>query len=550
MKKITLLSVLVIFALNVSGVFAGTYNGGDGTSGTPYQIANASDLLELSGTSGDWDKYFIQTADINASGISNWSPIGNSTAFTGNYDGQNHTISSLNINWESNDNIGFFGHAGACTIKNLGLTNVYVYGRTSVGGLVGSKDGLSMTIDNCFTTGTVIAWFSEVGGLVGKIWYGANITNCYSSASVTGGACGYSGSYAGGLIGFSDAGQSTTISKCYSIGGVQGRSYVGGFIGDFSLGEISNCYSRGSATGNGGNSDASGFVDINSATINNCYSTGNVTGTRIAGFNRSNSGTVNNSFWDTQTSGTSSSSTGTGKTTTEMKTQSTFLDAGWSSSIWYMDAGVNDGYPNLTGTTPLPVELTSFTATVSENKVTLNWQTATEDNNYGFEIERGVGQPLVCQWDKIGFVEGYGNSNSQKGYSFTDQNPLNGIVKYRLKQIDNIGGLIYSSEVEVKVEDIPTEFALLQNYPNPFNPSTVISWQLAVGSHVTLKIYDVLGNEVAILVDGNQSAGTHEVMFQSAVGSQQLASGVYFYQLRSSFGGGNFVQTRKMIVLK
>ncbi|MDP3148856.1 MAG: YCF48-related protein [Ignavibacteria bacterium] len=99
-------------------------------------------------------------------------------------------------------------------------------------------------------------------------------------------------------------------------------------------------------------------------------------------------------------------------------------------------------------------------------------------------------------------------------------------------------------------ESVPEQYVLYQNYPNPFNPSTVISWQLEVGGQVTLKVYDVLGNEVATLVNEIQSAGIHRVEFQSAVGSRQLASGIYFYQLRSSYGGGNFVQTKKFILLK
>ena len=103
--------------------------------------------------------------------------------------------------------------------------------------------------------------------------------------------------------------------------------------------------------------------------------------------------------------------------------------------------------------------------------------------------------------------------------------------------------------VETDVEVVQS-FSLGQNYPNPFNPSTVISWQLAVGAHVTLKVYDVLGNEVATLVNENQSSGSYKVEFKSAVGSRQLVSGIYFYQLRTTFGGGNFVETKKMLLLK
>ncbi len=219
-------------------------------------------------------------------------------------------------------------------------------------------------------------------------------------------------------------------------------------------------------------------------------------------------------------------------------------------------------------TSPLPVELTSFTTAstsstgspTSSATIELKWETATEVNNYGFDIERQMTNDLMTndgnshssivnsQWQKIGFVKGSGNSNSPKEYSFIDKTVLNGKYFYRLKQIDNDGGYSYSKEVEVKTEVIPTEFAMFQNYPNPFNPSTVISWQLAVGSYVTLKVYDVLGNEVATLVNEYKEAGhyNYELGIKSAAADYELSSGIYFYTLRTD----NFVQTKKMILLK
>jgi hypothetical protein len=526
-------------------VLAGTYSGGTGTSGSPYQIANLNDLAELSGTSGDWNKYFIQTANINASATSAWnggqgfSPIGNSsTKFTGSFDGQNYIISSLTINWESTENIGFFGKVDGCTIKNLGLVSVFVYGKSNVGGLVGAKDGNAITVENCYTTGTVRAWFDKVGGIIGYIYYDASIIKCYSSASVTGGYSGYAGNYAGGLVGLAE-GSNITISKCYSTGSVQGRSYTGGFIGVLSVGEISNSYSRGSVNG----IDASGFVDVNSATITNCYSTGSVSGTSAAGFLRSNSGTVNNSFWDTQTSGQSSSSGGTGKTTAEMKTQSTFLNAGWSPLIWYMDAGINDGYPNLSGITPIPVELSMLKAEFKMNSVKLIWKTATEVKNYGFEIQRLVISGKCTEFEKIGFVEGYGNSNSPKDYSFTDENVPCGKVQYRLKQIDTDGKYEYSKTIEIEIQAIIKEFSLFQNYPNPFNPVTTIKYSLPVSGSVTIKIYDVLGNEITTLINNViKEPGYHSLEFNAKL----LPSGIYFYKLTTN----GFSFTRKLMLLK
>ncbi|WP_304131172.1 T9SS type A sorting domain-containing protein [Ignavibacterium album] len=198
---------------------------------------------------------------------------------------------------------------------------------------------------------------------------------------------------------------------------------------------------------------------------------------------------------------------------------------------------------------PLPVELNSFNVKCKMHNVELNWQTATEVNNYGFEIERAIdnGKLIIDNWEKIGFVAGHGNSNSPKDYSFIDKDPTSGIIKYRLKQIDTDGSFSYSNEVEINIE-APREFSLKQNYPNPFNPSTKINWQSPVSGYTTLKVYDVLGNEVATLVDEYKDAGSYEVEF-NAVETRRgvsLPSGVYFYKLQA----GEFVETKKMILMK
>jgi hypothetical protein len=195
--------------------------------------------------------------------------------------------------------------------------------------------------------------------------------------------------------------------------------------------------------------------------------------------------------------------------------------------------------------TPLPVELTSFIALAEKNRVELNWSTATEVNNYGFDIERCVAQigNLCNNWEKIGFVQGHGNSNSPKDYSFVDANPPAGKVLYKLKQIDFDGTFEYSKAVEVNVET-PQEFRLAQNYPNPFNPSTVINYQLPKDGNVTLKVYDMLGREVATLVNEYQKPGIYNYKF--SIDNYQLPSGIYIYQLKA----GNFIETKKLMILK
>ncbi len=186
----------------------------------------------------------------------------------------------------------------------------------------------------------------------------------------------------------------------------------------------------------------------------------------------------------------------------------------------------------------LPVELTSFAANIIDENVILNWQTATEVNNYGFEVQRSE---VGSQWEKIGFVEGHGNSNSIHEYSFFDNNVTGGAYLYRLKQIDTDGRYEYSKEIEVKIENV-TEFSLSQNFPNPFNPTTKIKYSIPNSENVALKVYDMLGREVKTLVDGYKNAGTHEIDFDAT----ELTSGLYFYKIVA----GNYSGTRKMMLVR
>jgi len=193
---------------------------------------------------------------------------------------------------------------------------------------------------------------------------------------------------------------------------------------------------------------------------------------------------------------------------------------------------------------PLPVELISFTASISSSSIELNWKTATELNNYGFEIERSQKTEVSNQnnWDKIGFVHGHGNSNSPKEYSFTDPSVTSGSYAYRLKQIDNDGKFKYSEAVEANVGQIPNDYSLNQNYPNPFNPNTTIAYDIPKTSLVRISIYDILGEEIKSLVNGEKSPGHYEIFFDA----KELAGGIYYYSIKA----GEFSQSKKMILLK
>jgi hypothetical protein len=149
-----------------------------------------------------------------------------------------------------------------------------------------------------------------------------------------------------------------------------------------------------------------------------------------------------------------------------------------------------------------------------DNNVELNWETATEVNNYGFEVERKIlKQVQNDSWENIGFVEGHGNSNSPKIYSYTDNTiEASGKYNYRLKQIDIDGTFEYSDVVEVNL-GTPEQFELDQNFPNPFNPTTSIRFNLPMDSNVKLNVFNVLGEEVAELLNENITAGYHSVKF-------------------------------------
>jgi photosystem II stability/assembly factor-like uncharacterized protein len=188
----------------------------------------------------------------------------------------------------------------------------------------------------------------------------------------------------------------------------------------------------------------------------------------------------------------------------------------------------------------VPVELVSFSAEVFGGNVNLTWMTATELNNYGFQIERRNFEST--EWVNVGFVNGNGSTTETQFYSFSDKSVSVGKYFYRLKQLDFSGSYEYSSEIEATILEVLNDFNLKQNYPNPFNPSTRISFSIPQNSFVTLKVFDVLGNEIETLVNRDLEAGSYELEF---IG-KNLTSGVYFYNITA----GDFSKTMKMILSK
>jgi hypothetical protein len=463
--------------------------------------------------------------------------------------------------------------------SNGNVNNCYstgsVSGGANLGGLIGEQDG--GTISNCYSTGSVTGDMSTpyIGGLIGLQTSSATVINCHSSGGVdgifanVGGLIGYqqnstaiacySTSYVesyhfsiGGLIGLQDGG---TAIQCYSANSYVGRKgYIGGLIGEQHGGTVSDCYSR-SLIRSDADYGTGGLIGYKSGSaVSNCYSTGYINGNGeffggLIGFGNGNA--VNNCFWDIETSGKSTSVGGTGESTTAMKTLSTFTDAGWDVAIWNMDEVINNGYPYLKWQDPpLPVELTFFSVSATHSGATLNWKTATEVNNYGFEIERrGISNELPRQeavtsnWEKVGFVSGSGTSNAPKEYSYFDANLASGRYAYRLKQVDQNGAFKYSQSSEIEVGLVPKELTLAQNYPNPFNPSTTMEFTVPEDGRASLKIYNTIGQLVATAFDGDVKAGYIQKV---TVDASHLSSGVYFSRLE--YNGKTLL--KKLVLMK
>jgi len=358
MKKLVFIFTVLLFSNTFLYAQTATLPSGSGTQGDPYQIETLDNLYWITQNQSSWSSYFVQTADIDASSSSSWdgsagfTPIGNGETnyFTGSYNGKGHTITGLYINRPTVTYVGLFGICmGTGSIDSLGVKNVNITGKNYVGGITGLSN-TSRSISYTFSTGTVTGKSGTAGGLVGS--NGGTITNSYSACSVTGNSV-----IVGGLVGFNAS--TGSISKSFSTGNATGTSsHVGGLAGQNS-GSITNTYAMGSASGSYW---VGGLVGYNtySGVINYSFATGNIPGNDpdiggLVGGNGSG-GTISNSFWDTETSGKASSHGGVGKTTSEMKTQSTFTDAGWdftgettngTNDIWEINGTQNSGYPKL-----------------------------------------------------------------------------------------------------------------------------------------------------------------------------------------------------------
>jgi len=344
----------VLLLIGIPLPAAAKYAGGSGTAAAPYLIATAEDFQALGNNPGDWDKWFKLAQDIDLSGytevnlqmIGRWIMLGsnNNQPFRGMFDGDGKTISNFRYRNLADDYVGLFQHVTG-TIQNLKVVGAYVTGNKSgTGALVGSLD--KGTVRNCAVTKSTVRGNFGVGALVGNA--GGLVSKCYSEGSVAG------VQYVGGLIGQIGA---TSVSLCYSKAQVQGNESVGGLAGAtiHSDAVVNSCYARGEVKGK---NYVGGLLGQASwGAVSHCYSTGKVTGNAgfvggLVGFQRGMP-QVLGSVWDTQTSTQATSFGGTGKTTAEMKMQTTFEAQNWDfgyDRTWLIWDGI--GYPVLTWQVP------------------------------------------------------------------------------------------------------------------------------------------------------------------------------------------------------
>lgn len=521
---------------------------GDGST-TPYQINGLNQLYWLSQNTAYWSADIEQITDITATATESWdggagfTPIGNgSTYFTGTYDGNNYSINDLTINRVSIYNVALFGGVrDNGIISRTHVNNVNISGDYNVGGIVGYL--MQGNISTCSSTGS-ISGKRYSGGIAGAMNSGT-ISECFTSATINL-LSGRDGDGMGGLTGYSFG----TVRDCYASGQVNGGTRVGGLIG----------------------------YAANNTSTTNCYSTGSVSGTSSVGgligyaapeddFFGDPAAVVTGCFWDTEASGNATSDAGTGKTTSEMKTMSTYTDAGWdftdetvngSNDYWGINNNEHDGYPFLSwedythnySDIPLPVTLVSFDVACVQGTVELHWSTASETQNLGFMLERKSGDTnwiTIANYVNDPTLAGHGTTSEPHMYVWHDENVLPGIsYQYRLGDMNYQNQITWHDPVSITVSEngsgIPLAFGISRTYPNPFNPVLTIQYNLTDNAQTHVSILNMAGQIVAVLENKFKNTGSYELQWQA----DDVASGIYFVKLQS----GDQQSFKKVLLVK
>ncbi|MGD8781542.1 MAG: choice-of-anchor Q domain-containing protein [Ignavibacteria bacterium] len=554
----------------------GDDDSGVGSSGSPfktfhkaYTVASSNDIIDLTGTF-DWTDadeagdasisgYTIainltiqgQGADQTIVQAASTSNSADRRVFTMS-SAVTVTFSDISIRNGKTEGSGESDYGGGIKVNggaNVTFTNCYIYDNVSnVRGGAIEADQSTLTITNSTISG-------NSGYHGGGIYASSNTTDIENSTIYNNTADNSVSTYGGGI---NLTGGTATIMNCTICDNSSGASNGGGGleVDGNSLTIQNTIIANNTANASdqdvenyGGTITDNGYNIVEVSSGQTWNATGDISGSQADLFGTGVSSTPslaeNNTTNGTPTLKTISGSvaidagsSSNGAPTTDQRGASRNGTTDIGAYEYWDDAG------------SLPVELTTFTALISDNSVELNWNTATEVNNYGFQVERKtIKDKSENTWEKIGFVNGHGNSNSPKDYSFIDNLTLlnlNQTFQYRLKQIDFDGSYEYSNTIEISLmKSLPNEVVLNQNYPNPFNPATVISYVIpsrVEESNIRLTIYDMLGNEIATLVNKKQSAGSYSYNFDGA----DLASGTYIYKLVTD----NFTEVKKMILLK
>jgi hypothetical protein len=553
--KMKLFYLLVCFGLVV-------LLGADGIEplGNPREISTLDHLLWISTNSSSWGDDFIQIADIDASSTIAWNgglgfyPIGSNdtSSFVGSYNGNGFSINGLFINRSGKIYVGLFGYIRNATLENIRMQNSDIYGLHHVGNIVGYSELSS--IENCSVSG-LIRGSDYVGGIVGGT-HNSTFINNFSSGEIIGRY------FVGGLIAYN---YGLSVTNCVSTANVRGAQNAAGLIGYIYNSNVSNCYSRGNVTRTFLTIEVGGFVGTNAqGHIANSFSTGwvkHIDGTYVArGFaGYIIAGTFSNCFWDIETSGTSTSAgSGTGliegKSTAQMKTQTTFSSAGWNlTDVWQMNPNYNDGYPYLSwqifeDDAPLPVVLSSFAAIQTTNNFAqINWTTQSETNLLGYNLYRNT-ENTNSGSQKINPQMIYGeNSSIGSNYSYTDETvEYEQPYYYWLESVELSGNTELFGPVSMTLEnpennapELPNMTILKQNYPNPFNPSTTIEFSIKENETGKLSIFNVKGQ----LIENKEfQTGVHSYHWNA----EKFSSGIYFYRLQTQ----SVNQIKKMMMMK
>jgi hypothetical protein len=598
MKKLLFLLYLSLFIteLFAQSIIYVNYNSGndgsgDGSSGNPYKTfhkgytsASSGDIIDLSGTF-DWTNT-DETGDANTTGYS----LEKNLTIRGHGADQTIIQAAATAN-SANRRVFTIGAVSGVTIVFEDLTIRYgkVWdGQTDpFGGGVVIENSCDVTFTNCFVhhnyswqTGGGIDSFNSIVTVINSTisdnhgYHGGGISSKSSTFTITNSticnnyaeADGY-----GGGLNLEDGGTSATLTNCTIVNNES--SNAGGGISIAGNPEGATLIIKNTILANNtGNGSANDFDYYSGTITDNGYNiieystgyswtgTGDITGNQT-NLNLSSTLENNNTINGTPTLKTTSGSVAidAGNSLANGSVSIPSTDQRGASRNSNTDIGAYEYYDD---SGSLPVELNTFTGKFINESVELKWETATEVNNYGFEIERKNRGSGV--WEKIGFVQGNGTTNSPKNYEFTDSElPNSESVDYRLKQIDNDGKFTYSKVITVDLstitnikDEVVYEFALEQNYPNPFNPTTTINFTVPTPPHpspykgegtreglVLLRVYDILGREVATLVNQKLKPGNYEVQFNAS----SLSSGMYFYRIDI---GNRLTSVKKMILIK